>query len=137
MSDDRDVQAYEMRQAGSTFRQVADALGFAAPASARGAAFRGASKVGGEVAPSVARLVEDDTPAPPIDVTRLERGVEMSVPGAGRFRFDRFDDGGQAVTCWGPIGDQYAKWRTFRLARVRTIHRKVKDRATAMAAEAS
>lgn len=139
----RDAKALAMRIEGQPFRAIAEALGFNAPASARGAVIRGAAAAGfdlpsakGQDKPKRAEAVEQvdveasglTSPMSPVDPSRLERGVEITVRGEGRYRFDRMDDNGASVTCWGPVLDKRQSWRTFRLERVRTIHRKSKAR---------
>lgn len=129
----RDAKAFAMRGEGAAFRVIAEALGFNAPASARGAVIRGAAAAGAELPQPADRVMgkieaEDAGPVEPVEVARLVQGVEITVRGEGRFRFDRMDDGGASVTCFGPVNDQRRSWRTFRLDRVRTIHRKSKGR---------
>ncbi len=131
--DERDATAFAMRSDGAAFRVIAEALGFNAPASARGAVIRGAAAAGVELPQPADRVMakieaEDAGPVEPLEASRLVRGVEITVRGEGRFKFDRMDDGGASVTCFGPVNDSRRSWRTFRLDRVRTIHRKAKSR---------
>lgn len=60
--------------------------------------------------------------------------TEISIRGeSGRFTF-RYSDRPDEVTVWG--GDpQYEKWRTFKIDRVRTVHRKPTRRKNVEALE--
>ena len=55
----------------------------------------------------------------------LGHGDEFTVVGEGRFSF-RYGWRDTEVTCWGPIGSQYASMRTFDASRINTIHRQRK-----------
>lgn len=62
------------------------------------------------------------------DGRTLTQGQEFSVTGEGRFAFayEYLPDG--SVTCFGPVGSNEARWRSFKPERVKTIHKTLKGR---------
>lgn len=62
------------------------------------------------------------------DGRTLERGVEFSVTGEGRFKFMRQFTRDGSITAWGPVGSSDAMWRSFKPEQVKTIHRLTKGR---------
>lgn len=84
-----------------------------------------------------APVVVDPVPSEPIDTGRLVEGVEISVPGEGRFKFRRIHEPDGSLTCWGPVNSRRASWRSFRPEQVRTIHRKAKARSSVVESEAA
>jgi hypothetical protein len=157
---ERDQQASDLQAQGLTWVEVAARLGLANGGVARRCAMRHREKHGQPdptkvKQPSYLRelgnllgkaMAEDLDDSPPETVTRVSQteitingrsvtpNTEISIKGeTGRFTF-RYSLRPDEVTVWGGQ-TQYEKWRTFKIDRVRTVHRKPRLRKNAEAVE--
>ena len=158
---DRDREASELQASGLTWVEVAQRLGLANGGVARRCAMRHRDRAGTNPTPvkqpdwlkDMGRrlatamsddLAESDEEPDTEKVERVSRteitingravtpNTEISIRGeSGRFTF-HYSLAPDEVTVWG--GDpQYEKWRTFKIDRVRTVHRKPRLRKNAEA----
>jgi hypothetical protein len=142
---DRDREASNLQASGLTWVEVAERLGLANGGVARRCAMRHRDRTGDTPDPTI-RQPEDTEPESLDIVERVSQteitingrtvtpNTEISIRGeSGRFTF-RYSLRPDEVTVWG--GDpQYEKWRTFKIDRVRTVHRKPRLRKNAEALE--
>jgi hypothetical protein len=144
---ERDCEASHLQAQGLTWVQVAERLGLANGGVARRCAMRHRERYpdgypdGMEPFVRVPNEEPEDNPEPVERVSQTEitingRAVtpntEVSIKGeTGRFTF-RYSLRPDEVTVWGGQ-PQYEKWRTFKLDRVRTVHRKPRLRKNAEA----
>ena len=135
----RDEEASNLQASGLTWVEVAASLGLANGGVARRCAMRHRDRVGFDPT-TIERVVkpiddEDDDPDPDTTVERVANdeikingrtvnpNTEISIRGeSGRFTF-RYSLRDGEVTVWGGR-PQHEQWRTFRIERVRTVHRK-------------
>lgn len=140
---DRDREASNLQAQGLTWVQVAERLGLANGGVARRCAMRHRERTGETPEPFI-RVTDDEPEDNPEPVERISQteitingravtpNTEVSIKGeAGRFTF-RYSLRPDEVTVWGGQ-PQYEKWRTFKLDRVRTVHRKPRLRKNAEA----
>lgn len=135
----RDEEASNLNVAGLTWVEVAQRLGLANGGVARRCAMRHRDRAGIDSTtlerPVKPVLEEDDDPDPNTTVERIavdeikingrtvNPNTEISIRGeTGRFTF-RYSRRDGEVTVWGGR-PQHEQWRTFRIERVRTVHRK-------------
>lgn len=160
---ERDREASDLQASGLTWVEVAQRLGLANGGVARRCAMRHRDRNGDPTLTEVKQpsylkelgnllgkvisedLGEADT-SPPETVTRVSKteitingrtvtpNTEISIRGeSGRFTF-HYSLRDDEVTVWGGQ-PQYEKWRTFKIDRVRTVHRKPRLRKNAEATE--
>lgn len=142
---ERDREASDLQASGMTWVEVAKHLGLANGGVARRCAMRHRERDGDPGNPTPVKPtfeiveVEPDEKIERVSQTEITingrhvgPNTEISIRGeSGRFTF-HYSLRPDEVTVWG--GDpQYEKWRTFKLDRVRTVHRKPRLRKNAEA----
>ncbi len=142
---ERDREASDLQASGLTWVEVAERLGLANGGVARRCAMRHRDRNGDPEPTTTTEPTVEDT-SPPETVTRVSQteitingrkvtpNTEISIRGESglfTFHYSLRDD---EVTVWGGQV-QYEKWRTFKIDRVRTVHRKPRLRKNAEAIE--